>query len=401
MSKRLARSTRFLFVLPVAALVLWLMAWALASMQGPEPAARGGTSTFDPMRLGDVAIAPHHEALTFARFEHAGKTGLLRVERYTAGMVHGIDIASVWPDAGSDPIALFNAKGYEALEALSGTEVAVPADSLLLPFDGTDAQVAVGINYPAHGEEVAVRDSFLFPKLSAASRHPATLAAPHGALLDYELELGFVALEPIARGAPPRHMGLVLASDFTDRATLLRRIDLRNVDSGEGFTEAKSGPGLMPIGNLLVIPKDLSAYYRSLTLRLWLNGELRQLAEPTKMNWDIQRMIGETFARAERVWQYRGEAVMLPFADDMIPARTIFLCGTPDGVIFRPPTARQKFIGVSELVFTLAWNRPNAIVEPFIREELGMGRYLKAGDEVVMHADRLGELVVRITPAQD
>ena len=47
------------------------------------------------------------------------------------------------------------------------------------------------------------------------------------------------------------------------------------------------------------------------------------------------------------------------------------------------------------------WSQPNAIVEPFIREELASGRYLRAGDEVVMHADRLGVLVTQIAAAPD
>jgi 2,4-diketo-3-deoxy-L-fuconate hydrolase len=296
---------------------------------------------------------------------------------------------------------LFNAKGYDTLEKLAAHEITVPAEKLLLPFDGTGAQIAIGINYPEHGEEVALADSFVFPKLTAASRQPSILAAEQGKLLDYELELGFVALQPITREAFPRYMGLVLASDFTDRATLLRQIDLRNVKSGEGFTEAKSKPGFMPIGNLFVIPKDLDAYYKSLTMRLWLNGDRRQVAEPAKMKWDIRRMIAESIDRQGRVWQYRGVPVALPITNSTIPERTIFLSGTPDGVIFQPPTARQKFIGISELVFTLRWNELNTIVEPFIREELGAGRYLKAGDEVVMHADRLGVLVTRITAAHD
>lgn len=392
---------RYLAKTFVAFVVLWLLAWAVAGMLPPQPIPAARTPPLDAARTAGVAIAPRSEALTFARFEHGGRTRLMLVDRYAGGTASGIDIASVWPDAAADPVSLFNAKGYDMLETLAGREIAVPAEQLLLPFDGTGAQIAIGINYPEHGKEVAVSDSFVFAKLTAASRQPSALAAKPGELLDYELELGFVALQPIARDAFPRHMGLVLASDFTDRATLLRRIDLRNVNSGEGFTEAKSRPGFMPIGNLFVIPRDVDAYYKSLTLQLWLNGQRRQLAEPAKMNWDIRRMIAETFARQGRVWQYRGQTVALPITNGTIPERTIFLSGTPDGVIFQPPTVRQKFIGVSERVFTLRWNRPNVIVEPFIREELASGRYLKAGDEVVMHADRLGVLVTRVTATEN
>jgi 2-keto-4-pentenoate hydratase/2-oxohepta-3-ene-1,7-dioic acid hydratase in catechol pathway len=74
----------------------------------------------------------------------------------------------------------------------------------------------------------------------------------------------------------------------------------------------------------------------------------------------------------------------------------VFLSGTPAGAIYRKPDLRQIFIGVSEMFFTLRWNQPHALVEPFLREAYASGRFLRAGDTVTMRAERLGAISNRI-----
>lgn len=376
-------------------LALWWLAWKIAEapLQSPAPAAAG--ERLDPQLLRSIAIAPRGEALTFARYQHGDQPRVLLVSRYQDGQVSGIDVQTVLPGGSTDPVTLFNAQGYEALAGMAGSETSVDAERLLLPFAGPASQIAVGINYPAHGEEVAVEESFIFPKQTEATPHRASVPA-RDYLLDYEIELGFVALAPIRRGGVPEFMGLVLASDYSDRAALMRHVKLLDVSSGEGFTQGKSEPGFMPVGELLVIPKNYDAFYRTLTLELWCNGEKRQVAEPAKMSWNILRILAESFAREGREWRWNGQPVRLPIEDGVIPERTLTLSGTPGGVIFQQPTPRQLFVGASEMFFGLRWNRPNAIVEPFLRDAYRSGRFLKAGDEVVMRADRLGTIRNRI-----
>lgn len=370
-------------------LLVWLAAWGHLA-RAPEAPKAPLRSEVDAALLQNLAIAPRTEALTFARFVRDGQTYLMMVSGYAKGVVSGLVVE------GSDPIALFNTNGYDALAALTGPEYKVPAEQLTLPFDGTASQIAAGVNYPAHGEEVSVKDSFLFPKQTLATDHLADVNA-RDALLDYEVELGFVLLEPLAKGAKPKSMGLVLASDYTDRALLMRNVKLTNVSSGEGFTEGKSPAGYMPVGELFVIPHDYESFYKALKLELWCNGEHRQLAEPAKLTWDIQRILAESFAREQTRWRYQGGEVGLPFENGAIPARTLILSGTPGGVIYAPPTTRQIFLGISQWFFTLHWLNPNTIIEPNLRESYASGRFLKAGDEVVMRADRLGSIVNKIT----
>ncbi|MBF7730475.1 fumarylacetoacetate hydrolase family protein [Pseudomonas sp. N040] len=382
------------FLVIAVLLLAWASAWQIADRPAPAGAPLF-SERLQPQRLQTLAIAAPAEALTFARFLRDGEPHLLLVQRYAAGQVSGIDLQQALPGSANDPITLFNAQGYAALEQLRGAQTSVSADALLLPFDGTASQVAIGINYPEHGKEVALGDSFVFPKQTAATPHNASVPA-RDYLLDYEIELGFVTLEPLKRGTPPEYMGLVLASDYSDRAALMRHVNLMDVGSGAGFTQGKSEPGFMPVGNLLVIPRDYQAFYQTLQLELWCNGEKRQEANPARMTWGIQRILSETFAREGRTWQWNGQPVALPVDDGTIPPRTLFLSGTPAGVIYQKPALRQLFAGLSEAFFTLRWNQPQYIVEPFLRDAYRSGRFLQPGDTVVMRADRLGLISNRI-----
>jgi 2-keto-4-pentenoate hydratase/2-oxohepta-3-ene-1,7-dioic acid hydratase in catechol pathway len=378
---------RFVLAL-LALLVAWLLAWQVAARWPVSEAPVTGRESAAP-DLANLRIAARDDALTFARFLHEGEPRLLLVDSLRDGKVSGIDVQQRLPGSANDPIDLFNQFGYQVLKDLDGRHVTVSVSDLILPFVGTDNQVAVGINYPAHGVEADVSESFLFPKRVLATAFNSNVSARNH-LLDYELELGFVLLNDLPHSVEPDFVGLVLASDYTDRAELMRHARLTDVSSGEGFTRGKSAPGFMPVGNLLVIPQDYRNFYRTLELGLWCNAQQRQEAHPVDMSWDFGRILEETFARSERRWQWRDEVVALPVESGRIPARTLILSGTPEGVIYRKPTLRQLFVGVSEMVFTGQWANLQSVVEPFLREEFHSRRYLKAGDVVQMKADRLG-----------
>jgi hypothetical protein len=66
--------------------------------------------------------------------------------------------------------------------------------------------------------------------------------------------------------------------------------------------------------------------------------------------------------------------------------------------VFRPPSARQIFIGVVQWLVSLRWTTPGLIVEPTIREAHRDGHFLQPGDRVVMRADYLGLIANRIIP---
>lgn len=366
----------------------WMMAY-----RGTEPPPEMLFQQQMPPGLADnVRIADPDMALTFARFQDGGALRLIRVEAYVDGMVDGVLLD------GTDPIALFNAEGYDALAIRKGQGVRVAATDLTVPFDGTANQIAIGVNYPAHKAEADMEEPFLFPKLSRADGWMAPVPAGDG-LLDYEVELGFVALGDLSPDAPPQTMGLILAADYSDRATLLRRLNLLDPESGDGFTEAKSRPGFMPVGNMLVIPRNLRRFYGDLRLQLFVDGRLRQVARPRDMVWQLDRMLAESRDRAHHSWPVGNDKAILPVdGDGVIPARTMVLSGTTDGVVFRPPSGRQIFIGVMETLFSpLSWTSwRDGLVERAIHEAELAGHYMQPGQEIVMHADLLGVLRNRI-----
>ncbi len=61
----------------------------------------------------------------------------------------------------------------------------------------------------------------------------------------------------------------MLCNDFTDRWSLVKGIDFDEPRGTTGFPDGKGGEGMLPIGPLLVIPRDANAFYRGLTIELW------------------------------------------------------------------------------------------------------------------------------------
>lgn len=391
---------KILGVALIGTIGLTFAAWIYAINQVEPPP----TSRYSEMReriqgekLNSVAIAPVRDAITLARFQAATGLRLMRVHSYEGGQVSGIDITAMQADQETpDPVALWNQAGYDAIATAPGPAVTVQASQLATPFESTDAHIAMGGTYPAHAKEATLEAPFLFPKLQRAQAWNSPVPVKHH-LLDYEIELGFVALQPVSRAGSGGQFGLVLASDYTDRALMLREIDFYDTHSGQGFTGAKSVTP-MPVGGLLVIPRDLRSFYKTLDLRLYVNGELRQIARPRELAWEIDRMVAESFARSNTAFRYADATVALPISQGVIPAQTIVLSGTTDGVAFRPPSGRQIFTGVVEWLATFRWGNPRLLIERTIAEAYANRYHLQAGDRVLMRADHLGFIENPIVP---
>ncbi|MEC9365278.1 MAG: fumarylacetoacetate hydrolase family protein [Pseudomonadota bacterium] len=327
--------------------------------------------TLLPQALDDITIASPDVALSFARYDNGGGRRTLLVTQYRGGRVTGIDVGAVLGRDGADPIALFAQHGYEALRQIAGAEgprVSVAAAALALPFETVERNIGVGLAYPAHAEEAGLgSEPVLFPKLTQPSGALSTIAKGDAGLLDYEAELCIVALDDLVGPAPaPTHMGLLLCHDVSDRWGLIRGVDPSAPMRTTGFEAGKGRNGFAPIGSLLVIPRDVEAFYRGIELQLYLNGRLRQREHAGAMLWSPQRALGEIFANAGVDYGYGARRVRLLDDPARLPARTIVFTGTPEGVIFKP------------LNFFNPW------------------LYLQPGDEIVIRADYLGVMRNRI-----
>ena len=352
-----------------------------------EPAAT-------PPPLARVTIAPTDEALTFAR--SGGR--VLAVTRYEDGRVDGVDLGA------GDPIALIRVEGWDTLRgridaAPASARVSVAARELDVPVDLRDHHVGTGLNFPAHaGESGAGEEPFLFPKLTRPTAPRATVAVA-GRLLDYEVEVAWVPLAPLAEQDRPASMGLILCNDYTDRDALLRTLDPWNPSSGKGFTTGKSFPGSLPVGDLFVIPRDVRAFTTGIELRLWVNDRLRQQAPLAAITWKLDDLLAQTFARRDLAWDDRGTEVRLPVVDGRIPDRTLVMSGTPDGTVFRAIGTGQRLRGLGAWLFG-GWSRPLPahVIDAYIRDARDAGIYLQPGDRVAIHVERLGVIENEVVP---
>jgi 2,4-diketo-3-deoxy-L-fuconate hydrolase len=146
---------------------------------------------------------------------------------------------------------------------------------------------------------------------------------------------------------PPEYLGLIAINDFTDRKLLLENVNPDDVESGRGFTTAKSQAGYLPVGNLFVIPKNYRNFSENLELKLYVNKELRQKSKFNEAIWDIDSIYDQIRIQSDRTWMHEGRELSL-FNDPqekIIPERTLILSGTPSGVVFNSVTDNQKFRG--------------------------------------------------------
>lgn len=356
--------------------------------------------TLDPSLLNTLSLFAPDTALTFARYEREGQMHVVLVTTYRDGNLEGLDLNDVLQTEQSDPIALFNQYGYDRLAGLLAEEearVRLLADRLTVPLEPMQGHIALGTNFPEHGEEVAVEQPFLFLKMGEPRPAMQDIAVGD-ALLDYEGEVGFVLLQDQLPGfALPAYLGFVAANDFTDRALLMRRINFLNIESGQGFTEAKSGENYFPIGALLVIPRDWQTFYPNLEIRLYVNGALRQRDVLASMTWHPDRFLDEIFARADAEFQYGGQMVRLLQNPDRIPAGTIILSSTPAGVVFNSPGARQVLAGITPYILSFDWQRAS-IFDRFLQGASEAEVFLQADDVVVTRVEGLGIIETTIVP---
>jgi 2,4-didehydro-3-deoxy-L-rhamnonate hydrolase len=329
---------------------------------------------------------------------------VIAVAEYRDGTVRGIDLTAALGREVSDPISVFREVGYERLAALvrnpaPASRVHVPAESLGIPVDLARHHVAAATNFPEHAGDAGVEEGpFLFAKLvEPTGPHDPVPAGP--GLLDYEVEVAWVTLAPLAPGVPPESLGLVLCNDFTDRETLLHRVDPWDVESGAGFTTGKSFPGFLPVGDLFVIPRDPRKFATELELRLWVNGALRQRSRASEMVWDLDEIVARTWAWKDRRWDHRGEQVALVASADAIPERTLLLSGTPHGTVFAGLAPRHYLLGLTSWL-AAGWDRPlpEHVVSAYVEDARSAGAYLQAGDRVDIHVDRMGVVRNRVAP---
>ena len=363
---------------PAVALAVLLALPATGAWAAPAPAP---------------VLAPLEQAHTFAQFRHGDRTSTLLVLKISGADVSAIDLSELGglhsADA-FDVIKNFDAGALDDLARQAQRTRSYPlADLAGVGPRGAD-QIAAGTNYPAHGEEVGLNEAFLFPKKSPPLGPRSALVAPPGAMMDYEVEVCARfdrELRSVADFDEARK-GFFLCGDYSDRATLVRNLNLKNILSGDGFPDAKSGGDRFPVGPFLVVPRDWKAFLKGVHIETYVDGKRRQHAEAGDMLKDLRAIVQETLAEAgTRTWSYQGNRI--PMVNRAaIGTDSAVLTGTGDGVVFnKPDAATMKAVMVAK-------NRTEqlAAIDGYIGGEIAKRIYLQPGNTVLYTSNYLGSI---------
>jgi 2-keto-4-pentenoate hydratase/2-oxohepta-3-ene-1,7-dioic acid hydratase in catechol pathway len=215
----------------------------------------------------------------------------------------------------------------DILGAFRVTHTVVQPGHRLAPIAPT-CVIGVGLNYARHaaeGGKPAPERPMWFMKLPGSVQHPDVpiLLPRHQASqqADYEAELAIV-IGRTARNIPREQavnyiLGYTCANDVSAR-------DWQREWGGGQFCHAKSFDTFCPLGPVLVTPDDLPQP-NALRIRSLLNGNVMQDSSTADMIFDVPTLIE------------------FLTADKTLPAGTVILTGTPEGVGFarKPPVWLQ------------------------------------------------------------
>lgn len=391
-------------LISAAALVVLLAALFGAWATSPDP-------KFNPASFESTPLAPQlmplDQAITLAQYaDAAGSIRTLVVLSSSGGSVSGIDLRELGAGEVADPLdALAQADLSPILSSRADRfqNLSLPLSRLLPSGPGGMQHIGTGTNFPEHATEVNSDAVFQFPKFGPASPARTQVRVAEGILLDYEVEL-CVRFDRDLRTLgdfDEAVKAFFLCGDFTNRTALINLADPDNMDSGFGFSDAKSGPDFFPTGPFLVVPRDWEAFVDDVRMTTSVNGEARQDARGSEMTLDYRQLVGKALADMSKPrFLYRGQFVRLA-PDDRIARTATLMSGTAEGTILMPPTRGD--------IIEASWDYLRqggplggerfmaALRRRFISNELAGGHFLQPGDSVRHASNYLGDIQVQVT----
>ncbi|GAB5561015.1 MAG: fumarylacetoacetate hydrolase family protein [Synoicihabitans sp.] len=202
----------------------------------------------------------------------------------------------------------------DLFDAPEVTDQHVTPTRILAPIQPTNI-LGIGLNYRQHaaeGKKKVPERPMWFVKTTAALQHPGDpIVLPESSQkVDYEGELAIVIGRDAKNVAPADAIDYVLG--YTIAIDVSAR-DWQFELGGGQFNHAKSFDTFCPLGPFLVDPTELPDP-NNLRLTTRVNGEIRQDASTADMVFDVRTLI--SFLSADRT----------------LPAGTVILTGTPEGV---------------------------------------------------------------------
>lgn len=380
-----------------------VLATYIAWFTSDDPQFNPATFEAEPLQ---IQIAPFEEALTLAQFRNGlGEIVTILVVDYDGETVTGIDFADFGAARLEDPfqvLAQMDKADLLATKDQLKATVEISVERLLPTGPPGMRHIGIGTNFPEHAEEAMSDSVFVFPKFGTATPSRTSVAASPSDLMDYEIELCARFDRPISSlvDFDVAVKGFFLCGDFTDRIALLELADFDNLDSGYGFSDAKSGQGFFPTGPFLVVPDDWASFIADTRMMTEHNGQPRQDARGEEMILDFrglaQKSLGDMSAPR---FYFDGDFFKLT-PEPYIASSTTLMSGTSEGVIFTTPR-RHDYIEI--FLAYLASGGPlsgkslsDVGIPVFVENEVAGGHFLKPGDVVTYRSSTLGDIVVDI-----
>ncbi len=195
------------------------------------------------------------------------------------------------------------------------------ASQLLSPITSDSTLVCQGLNYSEHAAEAQQhtrRSNLIFAKASSSLTGPySPIVRPTDVeLLDYEVEIGLVLRTELTADAHVSNenighyvAGVVLCNDVSARDTMFGASFLQWFHGKSYRTFCPAGPVLYYLS-----ADETAETLNNLTIRLWLNGEIRQSASSSQLIYKP----AETLTHLAQYLDLKGGDVLLT--------------GTPGGV---------------------------------------------------------------------
>ncbi len=213
-------------------------------------------------------------------------------------------------------------------DPLAGThriiDRAITLGKHLAPVAGSPLIIGIGLNYAKHaaeGGKAPPDRPMWFVKLPGSLQHPdSPITLPRNqptTRADYEAELAIILGRDCLNATPENALSYVLG--YTCANDVSARDWQRDFGGGQ-FNHAKSFDTFCPLGPVLITPDELPNP-NSLRIRSILNGTVMQDSNTSDMIFAVPTIIA------------------FLSADKTLPAGTIILTGTPEGVGFarKPP----------------------------------------------------------------
>ncbi len=382
--------------------VFFIALVTLLYVTAPDPQFNKASFEAEPLT---ESLLPAEQGLTLAQKRVGANINTYRVLGFETDTLTAVNLSAFSGNANPNPFTVIAAFTPERMALLVADEAKHETLSFaeLLPAAGSGEQhIAIGTNFPEHAEEAASDSVFMFPKFGAATPPRTTVAWIKGGLLDYEVELctrfdrAIVSIEDFDAAVK----GFFLCGDFTERARLLRMLVPQNLDSGKGFSDAKSGADFFPSGGLLVVPNNWRDFVANQRITTSMNGEPRQDARTSEMILDFRELAEKALADMETPrFLYNNDYVKLT-PEPKISADTILMSGTSEGVIFTLPTRADLLDGVGAYLRQGAFfgklGFMPALIESFLASEYQSDHFLQPKDQVEFASSNLGRIVVDV-----